>query len=569
VTLTPKPNGYEIRLRYGHQQRDRFLLRCDEATAADREPRMEAMAHKLSKLVDDSERAKGLLQEAGAAAGDAKKFSAVERVVDKICAEAAGSTPRSAASGTLSTFRDVAEAWTSGKLTELYPGHKLLPKKLSRKADTVKVSVFLPLLGAKLVRDITKAHTDEARRLIPSGVEDSTRLAYLKTLRLVLKIAHDPLDLIDTIPMRSLPKGDDGRQFWFLFPQEEARLLGEEDKVPLLYRVLYGFLSRNGTRISETLRLTYGHVDFTSGRIRIEAAWTKTQRPRFWKLDKDVLRALKRWRAAQGNPPDEARIFGGRTGKLTSHTIRKRFREDLLAAGIDRAELHQRTLKEGSLRVHDLRASFITLALRAGWPLKTIMARSGHESVTVLQKYDRLVQDANELDLPPWFAEMDQAIPEFRRAARVEAERLPVPELPAGVGQAWARTQNLPVEMGSHTSSRWTREPGSSDPNPAEKPPSVTPETSLHPTSGPASFQGVGQTGPGEGGPGPLVGTAEIPSTDPVEKALSYALEQATQDRRYDVVLAVTRELEQRRLARAASNVTSLDSRRKPKGEGK
>jgi hypothetical protein len=58
-------------------------------------------------------------------------------------------------------------------------------------------------------------------------------------------------------------------------------------------------------------------------------------------------------------------------------------------------------------------------------------------------------------------------------------------------------------------------------------------------------------------------------AADPVEKALSYALEQATKDKRYDVVLAVTRELEQRRLARAASNVTSLDSRRKPRNGDK
>ena len=47
------------------------------------------------------------------------------------------------------------------------------------------------------------------------------------------------------------------------------------------------------------------------------------------------------------------------------------------------------------------------------------------------------------------------------------------------------------------------------------------------------------------------------------------ALRAALDNKRWDVVLAVTRELEQRRLARAASNVTSLDSRRKPKGEGK
>lgn len=57
----------------------------------------------------------------------------------------------------------------------------------------------------------------------------------------------------------------------------------------------------------------------------------------------------------------------------------------------------------------------------------------------------------------------------------------------------------------------------------------------------------------------------EVSETDLVEQALAEALrkEAARQDSRTDVLLALTRELEARRLARSAPNVVALGTRKR------
>ncbi len=560
MTLTPKPNGYEIRLRYGKGQRDRFLLRCDADTAADREPRMEAMARKLSALVDDSERA--------------------ERVVDKICAEAAGSPPRSAASGTLTkpgplTFADVVDEWCSGRLYDLDPERVNFKGARSLQKTREALAKFLPVLGPLRMDAIADADIVKAKACIPKGVDPDTRRLYLSRIRSVFRYSLRPLRLIQVIPeeIADVPSHKKTRNlFWFLYPDEEARLLACT-RIPLAWRVLYGWLNRNGGRLSETGMLDYLRFDLVTGKVRIEAAWTKINQARFWTVEADVLAAMRAWRVLDGNPASSARVFHapGRRSYATGSVI-NRLHGDLLLAGIDRAELHVTSDGSRRLRGHDFRTGFCTNARRRNMPDPWIMDRSGHTSVVQLEQYAKLARNADEDNLPIWWAPMHLAIPEL--AAAIAAGIAPAVDVVAlaRVGQGWAKPAwtstnqaSLSEEVDSITGSR---SEGNQQETPGKTPP-VEAKTLAPPTSGPASFQGVGQTGPGEGGPGPLVGTAEILSTDPVEKALAYALEEATKDKRYDVVLAVTRELEQRRLARAASNVTSLDSRRKPKGEGK
>ncbi len=553
MTLTPKPNGYEVRLRYGKGQRDRFLLRCDEPTALDREPRMEAMARKLSALADDGKRARGLLEEAASVAADEKKFSAVERTVDKICAAVAG-TPPPATAGALSSFRDVAEAWTSGRLTELYPDHESLPAKDtdSRKEDRALVATFYPALGSKPVATITQDDVDAARRLIPKGAHPNTRRKYLLKLRMVLRLSVSPLRLVEKTVDVDIPRRRASNLFGYLYPQEEALLLAHTP-IPLVYRVLYGYLARNGCRIGESLQLTWDHVDLETGDIHVDKRWTKTKRARRWVLDADVLEALEAYHRVSGSPDGKALVFPGRAKKRLTHgAIRKRFTKDLRLAGVARRSILEGADGIDPLRVHDLRASFVTLALRAGRDLKWIMTRTGHETLGVLKVYDRLVQDANEHHLPKWFSPMAQAIPELRPKRAKSVQGGP------GVGQYpefAGKTVLIPRSQG-------TDEPGETEAKDREIPPSVTSETPLQPTSGPASFQGVGQTGPGQGGPA----TETVPEVDPVEKALAFAIEEATRDKRWDVVLTCTRELEQRRLARASSNVKSLADHRRDKG---
>lgn len=88
---------------------------------------------------------------------------------------------------------------------------------------------------------------------------------------------------------------------------------------------------------------------------------TKTGKARFWKLDPDVHSALMlRWHQ-EGEPGPLRFVFRASEGRrFTRQAVWHFFRKHLTAAGVTREELHTETNKRRPLRVHDLRASFVT-----------------------------------------------------------------------------------------------------------------------------------------------------------------------------------------------------------------
>jgi integrase len=585
MTLTPKRTGFEIRLRFGKGQRDRFTLSTlDEALALALEPRMEAMARKLADATSDKarEQAHGLLKEACLVASDPKKFAAVERVVSKLCAEAAADTPPAVASAP-STFAEVVDEWCSGRLREQSPDHVKEKTPRGRKIDRATLAVFLPVLGRLPMGEITDEQIAEAKRVIPSGLDPDTRRLYLVRLRTVFKLAIKPLRILRVLPdeITDVPQIKKRNLFWFLYPDEDAQVLGCH-LIPLAYRILYGWLNRNGTRITETSMLDYAHLDLVRGRVRLEASWTKTGRARFWDLEPDVLSAMQLWRDLDGKPGPTARVFHTPRGtQYDPSTVSHRFLSDLRLAGVDRDELHITTPGSRRLRVHDTRATFCTMARRRGMPVSWIMDRSGHESAAELEKYSRFVRHADEQSLPEWFAPLDEIIPELF----AEKSRLGGPRVGQRVGQVSRPSRKqAPRERVTYSiaESRSGQIQSSTPQKPAENATSVTADTPLWPTSGPAEFKGVGQVGPplstevevvpsSVGGVGQVLDTCPAPTGDPVEDALVRIEESLAEDfktlvnaGRYELADKVWAELRDRRLQRSAPAVTSLaDARRK------
>lgn len=72
----------------------------------------------------------------------------------------------------------------------------------------------------------------------------------------------------------------------------DAHLLTRE-AVPVVRRLLYGFLAREGLRLSEALSLRWLHLDI--GRSTLNLDENKTDDPRVWALDPSVARALELW----------------------------------------------------------------------------------------------------------------------------------------------------------------------------------------------------------------------------------------------------------------------------------
>ncbi|HMY21675.1 MAG TPA: tyrosine-type recombinase/integrase, partial [Polyangium sp.] len=91
-----------------------------------------------------------------------------------------------------------------------------------------------------------------------------------------------------------------------------------------------------------------------------------------------------------------------------------RYRGHLADAGIDRANLFERTKARQPIRIHDTRATFITIMLANGKSEAWVQDRTGHKSSQMINRYRRAARTAAELALGN-LAPLYQAIPELNR----------------------------------------------------------------------------------------------------------------------------------------------------------
>jgi integrase len=177
----------------------------------------------------------------------------------------------------------------------------------------------------------------------------------------------------------------------YLYPAEDAALMAS-GAVPLARRLLWGFLIREGCRVSEALALRWSDLDLERGAVRLDE--NKTDDPRAWALSPGVAATLARFEGEPGalvfEPPAEP------------ERLATRLRADLKLAGVNRPELFERTTARLAMRAHDLRASFVTIALAAGKSEAWVTDRTGHRSHEMVQRYRRAARQAAELHLGDW-----------------------------------------------------------------------------------------------------------------------------------------------------------------------
>jgi hypothetical protein len=128
-------------------------------------------------------------------------------------------------------------------------------------------------------------------------------------------------------------------------------------------------------------------------------------------LPPDVLRALTTWREMR---PNHAHVFADEADKPLALGAGL-FREHLLLAGVKRPELHDTRAKDSvAVRVHDLRALFVTVSIAQGRTEHWIRDRTAHRTLTMIDTYRRQARLFAELNLGDLVA-LDEAIPELRK----------------------------------------------------------------------------------------------------------------------------------------------------------
>jgi len=415
-TLRLTASGWLAQFSLGGGQRKAVILRtcADEATATRRKLAIAKLVTKLREAGHPT-MIPNVITDSGAA--DDAEFRKIALVVDRV---AKGKEPGLSRlhgvrrEGT--TLEELAKLWTSGDLAAQFPDH-VRPKKPLQMKNDERIFAWLSKVrlpdgstfGARVVSELTLDDCDHVMGNLPKTAETpATRRAYAQALRKALVYAVYPLRLLASVPIPTgwLPSGSNDKAKAWLYPSEDFALM-QCGKVSLVRRLFFGLLDREGMRTSEAMGLTWPDLDLDRGVVRLDS--NKTNDPRSWVMGEDVTRALVAWKKLRGSKANKSpRVFPA--SELTR--LARRLRESLTIAGVTRPELTIPKAGRLLLRAHDLRGSFVTLALATGRTEAWVTDRTGHRSSQMIYLYKRSSRTAAELGLG-WFAPLDEAIPEL------------------------------------------------------------------------------------------------------------------------------------------------------------
>jgi len=412
------------RIRITKDAREGFAMpSCKtEAEAAERAQLLAEVAKRMRRADVLPEKARTLLENiAGASPRSLRNALAV-------AGELIGGELRPQGVPRMPSFGELGEQWTKGELAQRYPDQ--IRVKRSADDDESRLTNYVyPVLKDVPIDQVTLDLCEDVMRRLPSSLAPATRRNVGQLITRILTMAVYPLRLIERspIPRGFLPAAGKPKALAYLYTREESRLLGCT-AVPLPYRLLWGFLTREGMREGEALALTWGDLNLELGAVRLDR--NKTDDPRTWALNPSVAGALRVFK--QRFRPDAAkteRVFLDPQGRPIVGSgalgLPAMLRSHLVRIGLqrERPELFTTTAERRRIRVHDLRGTFVTVSLANGRSESWISDRTGHRSSLMIAKYKRIARTFGELELGD-LVPLAQAIPELRDAPPMTASTL-------------------------------------------------------------------------------------------------------------------------------------------------
>jgi integrase len=433
-------DGFAARITIeGRDRKDYFLPTCPtEPEARERCTALAGIALRLRRLGKSSE-ADGYLT-MGAKARPGRSWEAVLAAVEIECAGNAGD--RKPAERV--TFATWATRWTSGELARKYPDH-VREKRSSGDDERLLRLYVLPHLDGVHVDEFVLEHAEQVMASVPPHLSPGSRRLIAQVMARLCKLAVYPgrLRKDNPVPAGWLPRLGDPKAKECLYPDEDALLMrgvsvvqGTPD-VPVLRRMAYGFLAREGMRTDEMASLRWRDVDLERGRVNLDS--NKTDDPRDWTLRPDVVEALTRWKERQPCTEPDDHVFADNGVPISVKHLADRLRNDLRTVGVNRPQLFERSKVRMPLRAHDLRATFVTIALAMDRTETWISDRTGHKSHKMINAYRRKARGWNLGDL----GSLADLVPELR-AGRSDAAPTPpaAPSIPHGLPHASRLPEN-------------------------------------------------------------------------------------------------------------------------------
>jgi integrase len=343
--------------------------------------------------------------------------------LERMAAEGIGAAPTTPAGATVAAHFD---AWISGDMFREHGAVNGLKIKASADVDGWRVRRYVyPLIGPKLVADVTEEDIERILARIPAARSAGTRIKIHALLHRGFDLAIVPGRLRKDNPVTRYhkPAKAPPKLFAYLFPAELLTLLACRS-VPLGRRVLYALATYTGLRKSSVLSILWRGVDVANRTIVSKVS--KTGIAQHFEIPPGLAWVLARWRIFCGSPAGEVPIIpldvlelqrgGQRAGRKPRadlpRTEAAALRADLRAAGITRELLFDDGPNVEPLRFHDLRATFTTWAKRAGKGDGWIQDRTGHQGPAMVARYTRAARTLEDLRLDP-FPDLTGTIPEL------------------------------------------------------------------------------------------------------------------------------------------------------------
>lgn len=330
----------------------------------------------------------------------------------------------SAGSSAAMSFREFADIWTTNELARRFRGrvkeidHAENIRKLTKHVYPVVFNG--KAIGNTALDDFGLDHADHV--LAQPTLPDGSLRHVAQCMHRILKLAVYPARILGRSPFPPgwLPPANREKERGYLHPQEDAALMGHR-RLAVVWRLFFGFSTREGVRRENAATLEWSNVtlDLPSGAGSIVLDETKNGRGGAWALDPSTAEAFRRWRRLCPSdrwifPAEAAPRFRRRRAGMPLHVdhAAEVLRRALKEAGVDRPKLYQSGNNRLRIRAHDLRATFVTLALANGKTEDWVMQRTGHSSSVMLARYRRDAKTAQELGLG-WLHPLHELIPEL------------------------------------------------------------------------------------------------------------------------------------------------------------
>lgn len=130
------------------------------------------------------------------------------------------------------------------------------------------------------------------------------------------------------------------------------------------------------------------------GRVNLDK--DKTDDPRDLDMRPDVVEALGRWKKrTEPNAEPDDYVFAENGVPLHVEHLAKQIRNVLRRVGVARLQLFEGSATRQRFRAHDLRATFVTIALTTGKTETWVSDRTGHDGHSMIERYRRKARTWN------------------------------------------------------------------------------------------------------------------------------------------------------------------------------